>query len=292
MFLTRYTLVALLSSALAFSASGVSAQSSASGSGGVNPSQLSTSSALVAGGSGSPETVAASKPAARPQVGRFSRIGFGVKVGLLGVGFEAATPIARDLNLRGGGNFFNYSRSFDIDGINYAAKFNLRSVEASLDFFPWAKAFHISPGAILYNGISLDANANVPSGSRFTLNGHTYVSSSTNPVAGTANVDLNHFAPKLTFGFGNLIPRNGRHFSIPFEIGFAYIGDPKVKLNFTGSACSPTYPVSNCQDVTTSQQIQSDIAAQEAKFQKDTSAIKLMPLFSIGIAFNRGLGRW
>ena len=212
-------------------------------------------------------------------------------VGLLGIGFEAATPIARDFNVRGGANFFSYSRSFGINNINYAAKLDLRSVEASLDFFPWAKGFHVSPGAILYNGISLDANANVPGGSYFTLNGTTYESSSTDPVTGTAKVGLNRFAPMLTLGFGNLIPRSVRHFSVPFEIGFAYIGDPKVQLNLAGTACT-TYPALNCQDVATSQQIQSDIAAQEAKFQKDASAIKLLPLFSIGVAFNRGLGRW
>jgi hypothetical protein len=33
------------------------------------------------------------------------------------------------------------------------------------------------------------------------------------------------------------------------------------------------------------------VAAQEANFQKDVSAIELMPLFSICIAFNREIGR-
>lgn len=285
----RQSCVGILSSAVFFGVGAFSQSSSSS------RDQAARSSALRLPDPPTPAEVASTavsnpKQIASNQVRPFSRIGFGVKVGLLGAGFEVATPIARTLNLRGGADFFNYGRSFSVDNVNYNAKFNVRAAEASLDFFPWAKGFHLSPGAVVYNGVSLNADANVPPGSDFTLNGHDYVSGSTNPVTGTADVTLNRFAPKFTFGFGNLVPRNGRHFSIPFELGVAYIGDPKVKLNLAGTACADTYPPSNCQDVTTSQQIQADIAAEETKLEKDASAIKLMPVFSIGIAFNRGIG--
>ncbi len=278
-------LLVLLSAANGF------AQSAFSDPRSVKPSMSSSMEALASVNEAPFDAVTVLNPTSSKQFRPFSRVGFGVKAGMLGIGFEAASPIARYLNVRSGADFFNYNRSFSIDNINYDAKFDLRSVEASVDFFPWARGLHISPGALVYNGTKLSANANVPSGSSFTLNGNSYISSTTSPVTGTANVNVNHFSPKLTLGFGNLIPRNGRHFSVPFEIGFAYFGDPKVNLNFTGVACSSSYPLSNCQDVTASQQIQSDIAAQEAKFQKDASAVRLMPLFSIGIAFNRSIGR-
>ena len=164
MFPTRSTLVALLSLALPLSVSSVLAQSSVSNPGGVTPSAALSADTLPAESAGSSAAVTASRRAAPLQIRPFSRLEFGVKVGLLGIGFEAATPIARDLNLRGGGNFFDYSRSFSVDDINYDAKLNLRSAEASLDFFPWTKAFHISPGALLYKGMALGhGNANVPS---------------------------------------------------------------------------------------------------------------------------------
>ena len=220
--------------------------------------------------------------------GRFSRVGVGVKVGILGAGIEAATPLTRTLNLRGGFNSFSYADTFTVDQVNYDASLNFRSAEASLDWFPWARGFHLSPGALVYNGNQLSANASVPAGTDFTLNHDSYTSSATDPVTGTAKLDFRKFAPKLTAGFGNLLPRSGGHWSVPFELGFAYMGDPKVALNLSGTACPTTYPPSPCQNVATSQQIQSDIAAQEAKFQKDTEVARIFPIFSLGVAFNFG----
>lgn len=129
--------------------------------------------------------------------------------------------------MRGGANFFSYADTFSPDGITYDATLALRSGEASLDWFPGAKGFHLSPGALIYDGNKLSGNAGVPSGQSFTLNGTDYTSSATSPVTGTAGLTFNKFAPKLTAGFGNLIPRSGRHFSVPLELGFAYVGDPK-----------------------------------------------------------------
>lgn len=192
--------------------------------------------------------------------------------------------------MRGGANFFSYADTFSPDGITYDATLALRSGEASLDWFPGAKGFHLSPGALIYDGNKLSGNAGVPSGQSFTLNGTDYTSSATNPVTGTAGLTFNKFAPKLTAGFGNLIPRSGRHFSVPLELGFAYVGDPKVAMNLTGTACSSSYPVSNCGNVATDPQIQANIAAQEAKFQKDADVAKILPIFSVGVAFNFGSG--
>jgi len=72
----------------------------------------------------------------------------------------------------------------------------------------------------------------VPAGKTFTLDGTTYTSSATDPVTGTGAVTMNKTAPKLTVGWGNLVPRSGRHFSVPVEIGAAYIGDPKVAVTW------------------------------------------------------------
>lgn len=158
MFCTRSTLAVFLVLVLPFSVSGVSAQSSTSGPG-IKLSPAFSSTNFAATRDRSPAGLAVSGGTAPPRVGPFSRIGVGMTVGMLGIGLTAATPIARDLNVGGGANFFSYSRSFGINNINYAAKLDLRSVAASLDFFPWAKGFHVNPRAIRYNGISLDANA-------------------------------------------------------------------------------------------------------------------------------------
>lgn len=214
----------------------------------------------------------------------FSRLGVGVKVGILGIGFQAATPLNRCMNLSGGANFFSYTDNLTSDGIHYNANLRLRSAETSLDFFPFAGSFHISPGALLYNGNQLIANASVPGGQSFTLNDVDYQSSVTDPVTGSGSLKFNQAAPKLTVGFGNMLPRNGRHFSFPVEVGFAYVGDPKVLLNLKGTACDPTGL--GCQDVSTNSQIQANIAGQQLKIQNDVSPARFFPIFSMGFAAN------
>jgi hypothetical protein len=218
----------------------------------------------------------------------FSRTAVGVKVSILGVGFEAATPLSRSFNLRGGANLFGYSDTFTSDGVTYQGNLHFRSVETSLDWFPWSWGFHLSPGMLLYNGNSITGSASVAGGQSFTLNGVTYTSSASNPVTGVASLGFNKVAPKFTFGFGNLLPRSGRHFSVPFELGFAYTGDPQIHLNLAGTACNPQGI--SCQDVATNSQIQANVTAQEQKYQNDVDVARFFPIVSVGFAYNFHVG--
>jgi len=215
----------------------------------------------------------------------FSTVAVDAKVGVLGIGFEAATPLSMHLNLRAGGNFFNYTDTLTSDGITYNANLRFRSSEASLDYFPWAKSFHISPGALLYNGNQVTGNANVPAGQTFTLNGTTYTSSASDPVSGNGSVTFNKAAPKLTVGWGNLIPRSGRHFSVPVELGFAYVGDPKVVLNLNGTACYTYEGAPYCADVATDPTIHANVVAQQQKLANDAADARFFPILSAGFAY-------
>jgi hypothetical protein len=241
---------------------------------------------LVTGGAPIPAALgAATMPASATQPGAFSRVGIGVKVGILGAGVEVATPLSYHLNVRAGGNFMNYSDSLTTDGITYNASLRFRSAEASVDWFPRAGGFHISPGALLYNGNQITGAANVPGGSTFTLNGTTYTSSTTDPVTGNGGVTLNKMAPKLTVGWGNLVPRGERHFTFPVELGFAYVGDPKVAVNLAGNACYTYQGTPYCSDVATNAMIQSNLAAQVQKLNKDAADARFFPLLSLGFAY-------
>ena len=52
----------------------------------------------------------------------------------------------------------------------------------------------------------------------------------------------------FSFGWGNIVPRKAnKHFSVPVEIGFAYVGYPNVDLNFIGTTCNAFGTA--CQDV-------------------------------------------
>src|SRR5947207_835263 len=82
-------------------------------------------------------------------------------------------------------------------GITYKGNVTFRSVNAMLDFFPFAGGFHISPGALLYNGNQVTADATVPAGQTFTLNNVDYRSSATNPIVGNGKLALNKAAPMV-----------------------------------------------------------------------------------------------
>jgi hypothetical protein len=214
----------------------------------------------------------------------FSRLGVAVKASSLGAGVEAATPLTAHSNLRAGFNMFSYDRGFTKDGVAYAGQVRFRSVEGHYDWFPFGGSFHLSPGVLLYNGNHLAANASVPGGQTFTLNNATYSSDPADPIHGTGKVDFAKAGPMFTVGWGNLLPRNHRHFSVPFEVGVIYTGAPRTALNLGGSACDASGV--NCLSVNSDPIFQANVQAQQDKFNHDTSWFKFYPIVSVGFAFN------
>jgi hypothetical protein len=212
-----------------------------------------------------------------------SHVGIGVKISTLGAGIETAVPLAAKANLRGGVNFFQYNRAIINDGIHYAGQLQFRSAEAHFDFFPFG-GFHVSPGVLFYNGNQLTASASVPGGQNFTLNGTAYQSSMTSPVTGTGKLDFVKVSPSIMLGFGNLIPRNGRHYSFLFEIGGAYQGSARVALNLTGSVCDSNG--SNCRSVASDATVQANVLAQQQKIRNDINPYRFFPVVSLGVGFN------
>ena len=218
----------------------------------------------------------------RPGQQSSSHVGIGVKISTLGAGIETAVPLAAKANLRGGVNFFQYNRAIINDGIHYAGQLQFRSGEAHLDFYPLG-GFHVSPGVLFYNGNQLTANATVPGGQNFTLNGTAYQSSTTDPVTGTGKLDFVKVSPSIMMGFGNLIPRSGRHYSFLFEFGGAYQGSARVALNLTGSVCDTTG--ANCVP-TSNSTVQANVLAQQKKIRNDINPYRFFPVVSIGFGFN------
>lgn len=219
-------------------------------------------------------------------VSPFSAVGLDSHVGIGGIGFDMATPLAKRFNIRAGSDFFSYSTSFQEQGANVAANLHLRSGHASLDWFPFGGRFRVSPLLVFANNNQATGTAVVPAGSTVSLNGQNYISSATDPLHGGGSIDFRKFSPGLSLGFGDIIPRTGRHFSFPVELGFYYAGQPGLKVNFTGSACDPSEPAAiGCQSVNQDASFQQNLKAFIARNNHNLSYASFFPILSIGVGY-------
>jgi hypothetical protein len=245
------------------------------------------------GGSAS-QAMQSVRPTALPAA-PFSRLAFGGGFSPLGIRLMAATNVGRYLNLRGDGNFFHFTEDgISTNGFMVDAKLNLASAGVSADIFPFPNhGFRVSPGLLFYNANGAGATFNVKGGTSFTLNDTTYYASSTNPVMGTGNLGLNTQKPAFTVttGWGNMIPRNGRHWSFPVEIGVAFIGAPSLNIALTsGQVCDAEGL--NCVNVATDPSVQANLQTQVAKDKSDLDPLKTYPIVSFGVAYSINLRRY
>lgn len=232
----------------------------------------------------------------------FSRMALSAGFSPLGVNLTAVTGINDHLNVRFTGNLFNYSTTFTTSGITANAKLNMASAGASLDVYPFHKGFRISPGLLFVNNNRVTAVGNVPSGTAITLNDTDYYSANANPATGatplTGNgyLNLNTTKPAFTIttGWGNHIQRNG-HWSVPFELGVAMIGAPKLNMNLNGWACADKAQT-ECTNINDPNdpiavQVQDNLHAQIAKWNKDVEPLKTYPIASVGVAYSFNVRR-
>ncbi len=251
-----------------------------------------SSSSSVNGGSPAilPNPSSAPAPTLRP----FSRLALGGGISLMGVNLQAAINANRYMNIRGTGNFFNYSlNNINVSGFSVNGKLNLATAGASVDYYPFPNhGFRVSPGLLLYNGNGASATIAASGGTSFTLNGTTYYSSTANPVTGTGSVNLHSQNPAFTIttGWGNMISRRGGRWSFPFEVGVAMVGAPSVNLALTsGQVCSNPEGTANCQNVVDYASLNSNLQAQIAKYTNDLNSFRVYPVFSFGVAYNFGI---
>jgi hypothetical protein len=243
-------------------------------------------------GSNSFAKLPAYSPAMPRSVGPFSRIGIASHAGLGGIGVDVATAVARKFNLRAGSDFFRYSTTSVDQGADIAISLRMQSGHASLDWFPFGGSFRLSPLIVFTNNNRIRATALVPPGSTITLNGQDYISSATDPLHGAGSIDFRKTSPGFTLGFGNIVPRTGGHFSFPVEAGFYYVGQPDLKVTFTGSACDPTQPAAvGCESVNDDGGFQQSLAAFTARNKHNLSYASFFPVFSFGFGYSFKLGK-
>ncbi|HEY1256077.1 MAG TPA: hypothetical protein VGF01_14980 [Terracidiphilus sp.] len=219
----------------------------------------------------------------------------------MGVNLQASTNLNRYLNLRGTGNFFNYTDSnISTNGFNLNGKVNFATAGASLDIFPFPNhGLRVSPGVIFYNQNGISATATPQPDKSFSLNGYDYypdaATEATDPFQVNANLALNtnKEAFTLTTGWGNVIPRRHQdqvfsHLTFPFEIGAAFTGVPTINMTLQGFACDKNG--ANCVDMSTQNtDPNSNLNLQLAKWRSDLNPLKVYPIFSFGVSYSFNL---
>jgi len=207
--------------------------------------------------------------------------------GINGIGGDFAVAVARHFNVRLGAQYFAYSGSFQEEGADVKAALRLGGGKASLDWFPFHNGLHISPMVVFLNQTGVRATVIVPPGQTISLDSGDYVSSQTDPLHGSASIGVWKTSPGLTIGWGNIIPRSGKHFSFPVELGFYYVGQPTLKVDFTGSACDPSEPEPlGCQPVQQDEGFQRDLAAFIRRNNNNLSYASFFPVASFGIGYS------
>lgn len=213
--------------------------------------------------------------------------GIGVKVGTLGVGIQGAVAVAKRVNVRGGFNVFSYSHTFDQSGASIDGSLKLQSVEANLDLLIGG-GFRFSPGVLLYNNNHVDGTITVNSGTQFSIGDQSYTSFAQDPIKGTASLTFNKFSPMLAIGFGQLVPRSGRHFSMAFDLGIVFEDAPTVTMTYGGTGCLTDPRLTQaqaCKPINTQANIISQIASEQQKFSDAVSILKYYPVLSLGFGW-------
>jgi len=226
-----------------------------------------------------------------------SRIALGAGIDFLnGVDFIAATNVTRWMNLRATGHYISYTYGSGITESSFTItpSINLRSVQISADLLPFPKHsnFHISPGILFAADNNVTGNVNVPVNQTITLNDVDYKVTGTVTGGFKVNLSPNTTAATIGIGFGNLLPRKGSHWSVPFDIGAAFVGAPTATFNLTGTVLCPTNASSSvCTQGTTLPissfpQFKSNLTIEENKINSDLNLLQAYPIVSIGVAYN------
>ncbi|MBS1799332.1 MAG: hypothetical protein JSS95_05850 [Acidobacteria bacterium] len=215
--------------------------------------------------------------------GPFSSVTITAHANTLGAGIEVATPLSHSFGLRGQGNFFSFDYLFNIDGVDYDSRLNLRSGGLSLDWYPTHHSFRVSPGVLYYKN-NLTAISSVPAGNYFELGSQGFINSVDDPLNGNATVIFpHHMAPMITVGF-NLLGKRESRFSIPLEFGAAYTGAAKIDVTLNGTACTNE----GCFTFAKNQEAQTSLQEEIKKLNNDLESYPIYPIVSIGFAYRFG----
>jgi hypothetical protein len=189
----------------------------------------------------------------------------GAKVGTLGIGVEATWRPIPWLDLRAGGNAYDYEESGSQAGINYDATLQLSTYYLTANFLFPASPFRVSVGGFSNsNEVQMISADN----SSFNIGGTSYTAADVGTLNSITSFDST--SPYLGAGFDFTI---FGQVGMSLDFGVLWQGDPKVVLTADGLlADDPTF--------------MDQLEQERLELVDDMDALKAYPVVSLGFNFN------
>jgi hypothetical protein len=201
-----------------------------------------------------------------------AQVGITADLGSTGAGFHLVVPMETTLNGRFGVNGFQHDFDRTTNGVDYAIKGKLQTIDVLFDWYlREGSAFHLT-GGLVYNGNRFDATAKPGQLGKFTLNGTTYTASDVGTLSG--RIDYRKAAPYLGIGWGNALVAKG-HWSFNTDLGAFFQGNPNVKLASVG--CTTSQAVCDA--------LVKDVAAERLRLKDDIDDLKVYPVLRASLNY-------
>jgi len=191
--------------------------------------------------------------------------GVGIKAGTLGAGVEASWQPLPYLDLRIGGNFYDYDDSGSQAGINYDGTLTLENYYGTVNLHFPLSPLRLTAGAFA-NGNELNLVGRPVTA--VDIGGNTYTSAEAGTLSSTSAFPSS--APYLGVGldfslFGKL--------GINFDFGLLWQGEPDVSLSANGTlAADPEF--------------QAALERERLELEQEVNDLKAWPVLSIGFVVN------
>lgn len=200
-----------------------------------------------------------------PSAGAQTSVSVAAKASTLGAGGELAVRLASLVAVRGGAQFFSFSRSSGIEGIDYDIRPRLRNGTILLDLHPFSGGLRITGGAVI-NRNRLDIVA-VPTGP-ITIGNQTFQPDEIGRLDG--RIRVRKFSPYAGIGY---VGQSSVAFSV--DLGVAFHGTPQASLSGTSPLTGPERAI-----------LDAEVARERDEIQQainDESLAKFHPVLAFGL---------
>ncbi len=186
------------------------------------------------------------------------------QVSTLGLGVEAGYRVSDLFGLRGSANFFHLRTDFNVAGIEYSGKVQLRSFGATADLFPFRGGFRLSGGLRLnYNEADISATPTT----NVNIGGTAITPAQVGRLAG--RIEPNQVAPYFGIGWeGSIFSPN---VYLGADLGVMLQGTPRVSLTSTEAMSNP--------------RIRAALERERREVQDEVKGLRFYPVLSVSVGY-------